>query len=281
MVIGVGAVGATKSTAKCTDSSGDTATNAKTTASSTTEPGQSSHAQLGATLSSSSASGSQVQPPQSLSPVPTAASPSPYSTPYSGGNGANPAAAYQNISPTKGHLSLSQYSESVRAASFTQLFHTRSGLIASNATGPDNGISEIADDDLGVEDFYVIAVSTESDELVVWSVYEEKAVRTLKNIPRPRDVRMVDQLQAVVLCNRELMLYNLDQAQLVTKLKGVMNHKMAYYGLQSDKYVVSLSRNRMYVNVIKLSTGVSYKLACTFLFHMFTLFSVSGSRDNV
>lgn len=102
----------------------------------------------------------------------------------------------------------------------------------------------------------MIGVCTESDEMVVWSVYEQKAVRTLQSIPRPRDVRMVDQLRAVVLCNRELMLYDLDQAALVTKLKGVMNHKMPYYGLHSDRYVVALSRNRMYVNMINLSTGV-------------------------
>ena len=73
---------------------------------------------------------------------------------------------------------------------------------------------------------------------------------------------MVDQLRAVVLCNRELMLYDLNRAALVTKLKGVMNQKMPYYGLHSDRYVVALSRNRMYVNMINLNTGVSgYKVA--------------------
>lgn len=181
--------------------------------------------------------------PTSLSPEPTASTPSPYSTmPYSSNGGG--ASAYQNISPTKGHISLCQYSETIRASSFTQLFHLRSDL------------NEI--DQTGLEDYYVIAASTESDELVVWSVYEQKPVRTLKNIPRPRDVRMVDQFQAVVLCNRELMLYDLNQAKLVTKLKGVMNQKMPYYGLHNEKLVVALSRNRMYVNMINLDTGVCF-----------------------
>lgn len=117
--------------------------------------------------------------------------------------------------------------------------------------------SSSSSDSLGLEDFYLIAISTESDEVVIWNVYEDRAVRTLRNIPRPRDVLMVDQRQAVMLCNRELNLYNLDEGRLVNKLKGVMNQKMPYYGLHNENYVVALSRNRMYVNVINLQTGVS------------------------
>lgn len=104
---------------------------------------------------------------------------------------------------------------------------------------------------------HLIAISLESNELTVWSVFEEKAVRTLRGISQPRDVKMVDRYRAVVLCNRELKLYNLNSGTLETKLKGVMNQKMPYYGLHDDKYVVALSRNRMYVNVINTTTGVS------------------------
>lgn len=194
----------------------------------------------------------------SASPIPTATTP----TPYSSSNGAS----YPNISPTKGHISLSQYTESARAASFTQLFHLRTDL------APDEPGS-------GCEDYYVIAVSTESDELVVWSVYQQKPVRTILGIPRPRDVCMVDQYKAVVLCNRELMLYDLNQASLVTKLKGVMNQKMPYYGLHSDNLAVALSRNRMYVNMINLQTGVSRSLV-ELVYH-FTNFIYPGPRNNI
>lgn len=42
---------------------------------------------------------------------------------------------------------------------------------------------------------------------------------------------------------------------LLTKLKGVMNQKMPFYGLHGDRYCVALSRNRMYVNFMNLDTG--------------------------
>ncbi|GIX73219.1 NACHT and WD repeat domain-containing protein 2 [Caerostris extrusa] len=47
----------------------------------------------------------------------------------------------------------------------------------------------------------------------------------------------------------------MDQGTLVVKLKGVMNQKMAYYGLHNENYGVALSRNRMYVNMTNLNTG--------------------------
>lgn len=240
------------------------------------------HSELGATLSSTSststtlppASAISPPPPQSLSPVPPTTSPSPYSN-GSGGVGAA-ASAYENISPTKGHLNLSEYSAELRAASFTQLFHTTSSLATTsssttttvdNSSGDGGGGGDSGSAAASLDDLYVIALSTESDELVVWSIYEDRAVRTLKGIPRPRDLHMVDcggegggsgsgcPLRAVVLCNRELMLYDLNGGALLTKLKGVMNQKMPYYGLHSEHYVVALSRNRMYVNMINLGTG--------------------------
>ncbi|OTF73612.1 hypothetical protein BLA29_006374 [Euroglyphus maynei] len=179
--------------------------------------------------------------PVSLSPIPTASTPSPYSSSrYSSMSGCHQ--SYQNISPISGHIDLSQYAESIRADSFTQLFHLRCDLTTPN-------------EQIGLEDFYLIALSTESDEIVVWNIYQQKSTRTLKSIPRPRAIRMVDQLRTVVLCNRELTLYDLNKAKLITKLKGVMNQKMPYYGLHNSKYVVALSRNRMYVNMININTG--------------------------
>ncbi|KPM05651.1 hypothetical protein QR98_0041170 [Sarcoptes scabiei] len=185
--------------------------------------------------------------PISLSPIPTASTPSPYSmSRYSSTSGPDGMlASYQNISPIIGHISLNQYQESIRASSFTQIFHLKYDLNKdqSNNDGPT------------IEDFYLITLSTESDEIVIWNIYQQKAERILKGIPKPRNVQMVDQLKTVVLCNRELMLYDLNRAKLITKLKGVMNQKMPYYGLHNDKYVVALSRNRMYVNMINLDTG--------------------------
>lgn len=76
-----------------------------------------------------------------------------------------------------------------------------------------------------------------------------------KGLNQPRELRLIDNRRALVLCNRELRVYDLDAGQLVVKLKGVMHQQMAFFGLHSPDYVVALSRNRMYVNMMNLQSG--------------------------
>lgn len=80
-------------------------------------------------------------------------------------------------------------------------------------------------------------------------------VRTLKGITHPMNLIPIDQFRCIVLCRRELRIYDLNTGCFVTKLKGVMNQKMPYYGLHDQKHLVALSRNRMYVNLMNLETG--------------------------
>lgn len=42
---------------------------------------------------------------------------------------------------------------------------------------------------------------------------------------------------------------------LIFSLLGVMNQKMPYFGLHDADHLVALSRNRMYVNLMNLTTG--------------------------
>lgn len=114
---------------------------------------------------------------------------------------------------------------------------------------------------------HLIAISTESNELTVWNIYQENNVRTLKGVNQPRDVKMIDRHRALVLCNRELKVYNLNTGTLDCKLKGVMNQKMPYFGLHDENCVVALSRNRMYVNLMNLTTGVCLKTFKIYLIH--------------
>ncbi|XP_003744046.1 uncharacterized protein LOC100902993 [Galendromus occidentalis] len=102
---------------------------------------------------------------------------------------------------------------------------------------------------------HVVSNSEDCKEICVWSIVEQKAVRRLYGLNQPRDLRLIDNRRALVLCNRELRVYDLDAGQLLVKLKGVMNQQMAYFGLHSSDYVVSLSRNRMYVNMMNLTSG--------------------------
>lgn len=102
---------------------------------------------------------------------------------------------------------------------------------------------------------HVIAIYPDKNSLAVWDIFEERAVRIINDIDHPRDLRMIDQRRAVILCNRELRVYDLDSGTMVTKLKGVMNQKMPYFEIFGQNYVIALARNRMYVNMLNINTG--------------------------
>lgn len=102
---------------------------------------------------------------------------------------------------------------------------------------------------------HVIVIYPDKGCISVWDIYEERAVRMINNLDQPRDLKMIDQRRAVVLCNRELRVYDLDSGNLLTKLKGVMNQKMPFFEVFGDNYVIALARNRMYVNMLNLNTG--------------------------
>ncbi|XP_070575384.1 NACHT domain- and WD repeat-containing protein 1-like isoform X2 [Ptychodera flava] len=113
-----------------------------------------------------------------------------------------------------------------------------------------NGLYRIKGDNC-----HMVSVSTIEGEVKVWNFETQKEVRTLKGIDQPMDIRMIDDYRAVVLCYRELKIYNLDTGTFETTLKGIMNLQMPYYGIQDNEHVVALARNRMYVNIINVSSG--------------------------
>lgn len=102
---------------------------------------------------------------------------------------------------------------------------------------------------------FAISFSTAKEEVIVWDLYAEKPVRTLRGVSNPNCLKVIDETRVIILCGRELQLFNLDDGSFVCKLKGVMNQKMPYFGLHDDKHLVTLSRNRMYVNLINMESG--------------------------
>ncbi|XP_072168845.1 NACHT domain- and WD repeat-containing protein 1-like [Diadema setosum] len=103
--------------------------------------------------------------------------------------------------------------------------------------------------------WHMVSISPDKGELVVWDIITQKSVRTLTGLDSPRDICFIDSHRVVVLCNRELKIYNLDTGTLQTKLKGLMNQKMPYFSLHDEDHIVALSRNRMYVNIINVTSG--------------------------
>ena len=102
---------------------------------------------------------------------------------------------------------------------------------------------------------YIVSTSQLLGEICVWDINSQTVVRRLTGLQAPRNVRMIDNTSAVVLCERELKIYNLDQGVLISSLKGMLNLKMSYYDIHDSNHVVALSRNRMCVNMINNSSG--------------------------
>ncbi|XP_059471798.1 NACHT domain- and WD repeat-containing protein 1 isoform X2 [Neocloeon triangulifer] len=102
---------------------------------------------------------------------------------------------------------------------------------------------------------FVCTLATEKGEVVIWDVCTGRQIRTLTNVPQPSAIKLIDWRRCVVLCRRELTVFDLDQGQLLKRLKGVMNQKMPYFGLHDEHHLVALSRNRMYINLMNLETG--------------------------
>ncbi|XP_063237108.1 NACHT domain- and WD repeat-containing protein 1 isoform X2 [Bacillus rossius redtenbacheri] len=108
---------------------------------------------------------------------------------------------------------------------------------------------------LGDGSGFVATVSTEREEIAVWDACSATRVRTLVGVTHPISLKPVDERRCVVLCRRELRVYDLDAGRFVARLKGVMNQKMPYYGLHDPEHLVTLSRNRMYVNLMNMESG--------------------------
>ncbi|CAG9853566.1 unnamed protein product [Phyllotreta striolata] len=104
-------------------------------------------------------------------------------------------------------------------------------------------------------DQFIVTVSTDSKELCVWDVINCRPVRILQGVPNPINLIPIDQLKCIVLCRRELRTFDLNSGSFLTKLKGVMNQKMPFYGLHDQSHLVALSRNRMYINLMNLESG--------------------------
>ncbi len=102
---------------------------------------------------------------------------------------------------------------------------------------------------------HVISVSPIRGDVAVWDFRTRCRIRKLTGLRQPKDLRMCGPTTAVILCDRELKVYDLDNGTLVSTLKGVLNLRMPYFGVHSEEYTIAMARNRMYVNMLKNSTG--------------------------
>jgi len=64
---------------------------------------------------------------------------------------------------------------------------------------------------------FVCSLATDSGELAVWDVCTGRRVRTLANVPQPSAVQLIDWRRCIVLCRRELTVFDLDQGVLLKR----------------------------------------------------------------
>ena len=102
---------------------------------------------------------------------------------------------------------------------------------------------------------HVISVAPSTGKVQVWKVATQEAIRTLTGLLEPKDIKLCDSVTAVVLCNRELKVYELDQGLLLSELKGVLNIRMPYYGIHNLEHTIAVARNRMTLNMMNNQTG--------------------------
>uniref|UniRef100_A0A0P5L1U9 Leucine-rich repeat and WD repeat-containing n=1 Tax=Daphnia magna TaxID=35525 RepID=A0A0P5L1U9_9CRUS len=106
------------------------------------------------------------------------------------------------------------------------------------------------------ERHHAAALSAVRDELTLWNFKTGQCDKVLGNLQhQPLKVATLANDRCIVLCGRELCVYDMNTGEEVLKLKGMMNQKLPLFGLHGDSHVVSLSRNRMYVNLISLENG--------------------------
>ena len=75
------------------------------------------------------------------------------------------------------------------------------------------------------------------------------------DVEMPRHVEVINMFRAVILCDRQLHIYDLDKGRLFSKLKGVLNLRMPFFGIHNEEHTMAMSRNRMYVNMLHNITG--------------------------
>ncbi|XP_075251094.1 uncharacterized protein LOC142343219 [Convolutriloba macropyga] len=113
----------------------------------------------------------------------------------------------------------------------------------------------------GAKDFMFVLSENQSPSatpkgrLEVIRVADMKIVRRIDMTKIPVDVKNIDLTSCVVNTERILKWIDLDEGALKVQLKSQLNIDYQCYGVQSPDQIVAMSRNKMYVNGVQLSTN--------------------------
>ncbi|CAG0923958.1 unnamed protein product [Notodromas monacha] len=78
----------------------------------------------------------------------------------------------------------------------------------------------------------------------------------MRDLQEPKILQLLPgKRKAICLCGRELILIDLAEGKMELKLKGIMNQKLPLFALVDEYHLITLARNRMYLNLINMESG--------------------------
>ncbi|CAG0918259.1 unnamed protein product [Notodromas monacha] len=103
---------------------------------------------------------------------------------------------------------------------------------------------------------YVISLSSTAGKLAVWNCIKNTCVQRMRDLQEPKILQLLPgKRKAICLCGRELILIDLAEGKMELKLKGIMNQKLPLFALVDEYHLITLARNRMYLNLINMESG--------------------------
>lgn len=101
----------------------------------------------------------------------------------------------------------------------------------------------------------VLALSDSHNEIKIWRVLATniELVRAIKLNKQPRDLRLLNEKIAVVLVDRNLHLFDLNESKHVLDMNSTMSANVPFFEIHDQNHVVLLARNRLSVILMKVS----------------------------
>lgn len=100
----------------------------------------------------------------------------------------------------------------------------------------------------------ILALSDTQNEIKIWKINNTfiDLVRSIKLNKTPRDLRLLNEKIAVVLVDRNLHLFDLNDSKHVLDMNSTMSANVPFFEIHDQNHVVLLARNRLSVILMKV-----------------------------
>ncbi|XP_022246220.1 NACHT domain- and WD repeat-containing protein 1-like [Limulus polyphemus] len=100
---------------------------------------------------------------------------------------------------------------------------------------------------------YMISLSEDHSEIILWNIYNQEVAKVVHSASRPKELKMIDDHRALVLCDSTLLIYDIDEGLCEPKFKvsGYTSHCFGYYG----NYIVIFSEKNTCIRFLNIKTG--------------------------